>query len=122
VREGPLQRLLEESAVIRVRVGADQVDTATSLLSDMAPTVSSEPSGLAGQVWLEIRRPPEVSAEINQRLAQAGIYASGLETGSDLEAVFLSATAAAPSPSPTGPPVGWGQAGPLGPPPSAGPG
>ena len=67
---------------------------------------------------------------MNRALAEAGIYASGLETGSDLESLFLELTAGADAPGaatqtrrrfggssgpsgPPGPPVAlpgdWGQ-------------
>ncbi len=35
---------------------------------------------------------PGRAAEINRALAEAGIYASGLEPGSDLETLFLEIT------------------------------
>ena len=35
---------------------------------------------------------PGRASEVNRALAEAGIYASGLEPGSDLESVFLELT------------------------------
>ena len=43
--------------------------------------------------WLSIALDPSRAAEVNRALATAGIYASGLETGSDLEKLFLELTA-----------------------------
>ena len=42
--------------------------------------------------WLEVRTDGSRSAELNQVLAQAGVYASRLEPGSDLESLFLELT------------------------------
>jgi hypothetical protein len=36
--------------------------------------------------------PPRRAAELNQALSEAGIFASGLEPGSDLETIFLEIT------------------------------
>ena len=48
-----------------------------------APGAVRPVAGEAG--WLSVHIPPDRSAEVNRALAAAGIYASGLETGSDLE-------------------------------------
>ncbi|MDQ6793281.1 MAG: hypothetical protein M3067_00375, partial [Chloroflexota bacterium] len=37
------------------------------------------------------------ASEVNRALAQAGIYASGIDTGSDLEALFLELTGGEPA-------------------------
>ncbi len=109
VREGPLTDLLAEGAHIRVLVAADEVGAAMARLGDLGPRAIADPRTPA-QVWLEVRRPPEMAGEINRRLAEAGIYASGLESGSDLEAIFLAATAIVPPPgAQAGPPPGWNQ-------------
>jgi hypothetical protein len=42
--------------------------------------------------WIIVRAKPELASVINRTLAEGGIYASGLETGSDLEQIFLSLT------------------------------
>jgi hypothetical protein len=50
------------------------------------------------------------AAEVNRALTKAGIYASGLEAGSDLESLFLQLTAPPePPPKPTRPGAvpGW---------------
>jgi len=68
--------------------------------------------------WLAIRLDPSRAAEVNRALATAGIYASGLETGSDLESLFLELTRSEQPTSHEGTmsgPVGGGQAGASGP-------
>ncbi|MFI5226877.1 MAG: ATP-binding cassette domain-containing protein [Candidatus Limnocylindrales bacterium] len=77
--------------------------------------------------WLVVRLGRERAMEVNRTLAEAGIYASGLETGSDLESLFLELTTGVDAPGaatqtrrrfggssgPPGPPVAlpgdWGQ-------------
>ncbi len=63
--------------------------------------------------WLQVAFDPARIGEISRALAEGGIYATGLEAGSDLETVFLQLThGAQPAPppgvaapgSPTGPP------------------
>ena len=49
--------------------------------------------------WLTARIAADRAAEVNRALADAGIYASGLEAGSDLESLFLQLTAP-PAPPP----------------------
>jgi hypothetical protein len=40
---------------------------------------------------------PARAVEVNRALAEAGIYASGLEPGSDLESLFLEITGGGPN-------------------------
>ncbi len=49
------------------------------------------PAGDGG--WLSVRIEPDRAAEVNRALAAGGIYASGIETGSGLESLFLELTA-----------------------------
>jgi hypothetical protein len=42
--------------------------------------------------WFTVSVAPARSGEINKSLADAGIYATGLEPGSDLESIFLELT------------------------------
>ena len=46
----------------------------------------------AGDRWLAVHVEPSRASEVNQRLAGAGIFASGLESGTDLELLFLELT------------------------------
>ena len=98
VREGPIDQLLEGEGVVRVRVAASEIDAATRVLNGLA-----EPAGVAPVAgeggWLSIRIEPGRASDVNRALVLAGVYASGLETGSDLESLFLSLTAGAPTES-----------------------
>jgi ABC-2 type transport system ATP-binding protein len=117
VREGPIEQLLEGEGVIRVRVAASEVEPATRILSALAGDGSVTP--VAGdEGWLSIRLEPGRASEVNRALGQAGIYASGLETGSDLESLFLALTGGAALASNEG--TFFGPAG-ANPPPPAGP-
>jgi ABC-2 type transport system ATP-binding protein len=91
VREGPIDEMLIGEGVVRVRVAVDEIDPAKTILaalaSDGAATIVTGEDG-----WLAVRTEQGRAAEINRALATAGIYASGLETGSDLESLFLELT------------------------------
>jgi len=98
VREGQIDQLLEGEGVVRVRVAPDELESATRILHALAGDGAIAPvDGEEG--WLSIRIEPGRAAEVNRALALAGVYASGLETGSDLESLFLALTAGAPSAS-----------------------
>jgi ABC-2 type transport system ATP-binding protein len=96
VREGPMDQLLLGESVVRVRVATDEIPTASGVLSQLAPDGVNTATGEDG--WLSVRIEPDRAAEVNRALAAAGIYASGLETGSDLESLFLSLTGGAQEP------------------------
>jgi ABC-2 type transport system ATP-binding protein len=116
VREGPLAELLASQAVIHVKVRPQEADRAASLLGTLAGAsgVSIDYPAVA---WLTARLPADRAADVNEVLAKAGIFASGLEAGSDLESLFLQLTGegqAAPAPQQTPqPPPGWGGRGPA---------
>jgi len=94
VREGPMETLLEESAAVRVRVAAEEVDRARSALEALGGSDGVvESAASAGEGWLSVRVGRARAAEVNRALADAGIYASGLESDSNLEALFLELTA-----------------------------
>lgn len=90
VREGPIDQLLLGEGEVRVRVSRDQIEPASTALGALVP------GGVIGAVgddgWLAVRIDPARAADVNRALAQAGIYASGLEAGSDLESLFLELT------------------------------
>jgi ABC-2 type transport system ATP-binding protein len=90
VREGPMDELLRSESVVRVRVGAEEVTAATTILAQLAPEAATPT--MTGDGWLSVHVEPDRAAEVNRVLATAGIFASGLETGSDLESLFLSLT------------------------------
>jgi len=96
VREGPLESLLTDQGVVRVRLTVAAAERARSgrqargtvQLGD-APSVRSNDSV---DLWLTIHVEPSRAAEVNRTLAEAGIFASGLESGTDLEMLFLELT------------------------------
>jgi ABC-type multidrug transport system ATPase subunit len=113
VREGRLSDLLSEGGRVRVRVGQSQHQAAMAALQAINAPIDTRPAELANSYWIEIRIEPSRAADVNKLLAEAGIYASAVESGSDLESIFLSLTAA-PEAQPAGPQapaVGWGERG-----------
>ncbi len=89
VRAGRLDTLLAASGEIRIRVAPDDVDRATTILGGLAPVVRSNGHGPG---WLVASAALDRAAELNRALVAKGIGVTGLETGSDLEALFLSLT------------------------------
>ena len=91
VREGPIDQLLLGEGVVRVRVGRDEIDQAKGVIAALVP--AGDVTNVAGEDgWLAVRIGPDRATDVNRALAGAGIYASGLETGSDLESLFLELT------------------------------
>lgn len=93
LREGDLQQLLADAGRVKVRVAPHEMHQAAEVLRRLAPdrplygVDSGEQAG-----WFTVGTSPDRAAEINRALVEAGIYASGLEPGSDLETVFLELT------------------------------
>jgi ABC-2 type transport system ATP-binding protein len=90
VREGTMDELLRSESVVRVRVEPGEVEAATGVLGQIAPDLVTPMAGEVG--WLSVHVEPDRAVEVNRALATNGIYASRLETGSDLESLFLSLT------------------------------
>jgi ABC-2 type transport system ATP-binding protein len=93
IREGDLEKLLEDTGRVRVRVMADQMQRAGEILRQLAPDrplYGIDSGDQAG--WFTVNVVAARTTEINRALAEAGIYASGLEPGSDLETLFLEIT------------------------------
>ncbi len=90
VRAGRLEALLDTAGAIRVRVGSDSVERAMAVLGDTFGEIERTDHGAAD--WLVVHTPPDRTAEVNRTLVTAGIDVVGLETGSDLEGLFLSLT------------------------------
>jgi ABC-2 type transport system ATP-binding protein len=113
VRQGRLEELLSSGAQVRVRVRPDQVAQAVQALTATGAPV--EPDVIGGEQTgrVTVRVPAERAADVNRLLAEAGIYAAGIESTSDLESVFLSLTAGAGMDvaEAAGPPAGWGSPG-----------
>jgi ABC-2 type transport system ATP-binding protein len=99
VREGTISELLHDEGIVRVRVAPDEVERATAALAalDGAPPVEAGTDADAG--WLTVHVEPARSAAVNRALAERGLYASRIEAGSDLEALFLQLTADATPPA-----------------------
>jgi len=101
VREGPIDQLLRGEGVVRVRVAPAEVAAAAVILDGLVPDPErSKADGADG--WLSLRIEPDRATEVNRALATAGIYASGLESGSDLESLFLELTGGHASTDPEG--------------------
>ncbi len=97
VREGPLAELLAGAqALIHVKVAPREAEKARAVLQKLKGSgqVTIDYPAVA---WLTVRLQSERAGEANQALAQAGIYASGLEAGSDLESLFMQLTQPAPA-------------------------
>jgi ABC-2 type transport system ATP-binding protein len=90
VREGPIEHLLEGEGLIRVRVAPPEIEAARAVLDGIIAGTTSKVETEPG--WLSLAIQPERAAEVNRALASSGIYASGLETGNDLESLFLELT------------------------------
>jgi ABC-2 type transport system ATP-binding protein len=108
VREGPIAQMLAEGSHIRVRVLPQDVPRALALLSTLTTNLIPPPPEGPAAGWITVRLPNAQSGEVNRLLATNGIFATELEAGSDLEAVFLSLTSAPSAARPAGPPAGWG--------------
>ncbi|HEX8024783.1 MAG TPA: ATP-binding cassette domain-containing protein [Candidatus Limnocylindrales bacterium] len=93
VREGSLESLLTSEAVVRVRIPREAAAAATETLTAIGPTRPSDDAPDSGpETWLRVQVAADRAADVNRALAGAGIYASGLEAGSDLEGLFLELT------------------------------
>jgi hypothetical protein len=77
--------------VVKVGVRPELVDAAIKAIASFAPaerlTETDRDEG-----WLAIHADADCAEEVNRLLAGAGIFASGLESGSDLEMLFLQLT------------------------------
>jgi ABC-2 type transport system ATP-binding protein len=91
IREGPLKDLLAMQGVVKVRVRPDLVDGAVKTLAPLA-TAERLTETDRDEGWLAVRISADRAEEVNKTLAGAGIYASGLESGTDLEMLFLELT------------------------------
>jgi ABC-2 type transport system ATP-binding protein len=115
IREGDLGKLLDDAGRVRVRVDVAQMPQAAGILRAIAPDralYGVDAGDEAG--WFTVNVPPGRAVELNKALAEAGIYASGLQPGSDLETLFLelTGTGAVVSDRPLGSTPGPGQAAP----------
>jgi len=93
IKEGALSEMLAAAGRVRVRVARDEMARAAEILRNLAPDrplygVDGGPQ--AGT--FTVNTPAGRAGEINRALAEAGIYASALDPGSDLEQLFLQLT------------------------------
>ncbi len=97
VRQGALEEMLRQTGHVRVRVEPADSVAARALLDRAigADAVWEEAGQEEGDGWITVRVEPSRAGEVNRVLAQTGIFATGLESGSDLETLFLSLTGAA---------------------------
>lgn len=95
VREGPIQELLNSQSIVRVRVAPDDVARATATLEALGGPDSATSAAESG--WISVRATPDRAGEINRALGGAGIWATGLESGTDLERYFLELTGGEPA-------------------------
>jgi ABC-2 type transport system ATP-binding protein len=95
VREGPIQELLHAEGIVRVRVPLHEVDAATAALAALDGG-DSVTASIAEPGWLSVRIVPDRTADVNRVLGQAGIWATALESGNDLEMLFLGLTGGEP--------------------------
>jgi ABC-type multidrug transport system ATPase subunit len=93
VREAPIETLLATGGIVRVRVNADELERARPILAGFADGVAMGSLGGEDDGWLSLPGDRARAAEINRALAGAGIFASGIETDSSLESLFLELTA-----------------------------
>ena len=98
VREGSIGALLTSQGLVRVRVAAEEAGRAAAILEAFAGSGSVSASA-ADPGWLSVPVDHGRAADANRALAQAGIYASGIESGNDLESIFLQLTGGEPSPA-----------------------
>ena len=91
VREGPLKELLLMQGVVKARVRPNLVDAAIETLAPLAPTERLAETD-RDEGWLAVRIAADRAEDVSQKLAGAGIYVSGLESGNDLEMLFLELT------------------------------
>ncbi len=96
VREGPIADLLSHEGSVRLRVAAAEVAAAIATLEPVVGAGATTPEHGPDSGWLSVRFDPSRSAELNRILAGAGIFASRIEPGTTLEALFLDLTGSAP--------------------------
>ena len=109
IREGSLADLLNESGHVKVRVQELELQPAMAALGALGAPLDARPAETPGLSWIDVRTHPTRAAEVNYTLVTAGIYASAIESGSDLESIFLSLTATVATTAATG--ASWGERG-----------
>jgi ABC-2 type transport system ATP-binding protein len=106
IREGRIGELLATGASVRIRVRVDEAVQAGEVLSRIAGPEAVERRDDDGGSWFSVRVDPERGADINRALAEASVFASRLEVGTNLEDLFLGLTGD-PVSTPTDGTAGW---------------
>jgi ABC-2 type transport system ATP-binding protein len=121
LREGPLDELLRDAGQIKVRVPVSDMPRTAQILKQLTggkQLFGTDSGPEAG--WFQVAFDPGRIGDVSRALAEAGIYATGLQAGSDLETVFLQLThgaqAVAPPPGMAPPAMPPGPPSPLPPP------
>ena len=91
VREGHIESLLLGQGIVRARVSPAQVPAATRAIAALVAPDAIVPSA-DEPGWLAVHIEPERASDVTRVLAEAGIYLSAMEAGSDLESLFLELT------------------------------
>jgi ABC-2 type transport system ATP-binding protein len=91
VREGPINDLLAAEALLRVRVRPDEADRAAPALVDLVG-LGGVASILEEPGWFTVRVHPDRGDEVVKALVAADIYPLAIESGSELEELFLRLT------------------------------
>ena len=102
--------MLAEGGHVKVRVTGPELPPAMRALEVLGVAMAPRPAETPGLSWIDVRIQPTRAAEVNATLAAAGIYASAIESGSDLESIFLALTATTPEQTTTAS-AGWGERG-----------
>jgi ABC-2 type transport system ATP-binding protein len=97
VREGPIQQLLSGEGHVRARVPTADAAAAVAAAEALAGPGTVNVDGGDATALLTIRISPARSGEVNRALAEAGVFASSLEAGADLESLFLELTGDPPT-------------------------
>ena len=92
VREGPMRELLAGEGIVRLRVAPQEVPSAAAVLARFAGGDGRVEPLTTEAGWIAVHVPADRAADANRSLAEAGIYASRVDAGSDLEVLFLSLT------------------------------
>jgi ABC-2 type transport system ATP-binding protein len=95
VREGPIGDILDAEGTVRVRVTPADLERAMAVLGEQVGLAQVTRSP-AEPGWISVRTPADRIADINRTLAGADIWAIGLESGNDLEMLFLELTRGEP--------------------------
>jgi hypothetical protein len=80
-----------------VRVAPDDLMRASAVLA-VLDGPGSVTTSVAEPGWLSVRVTPDRTGDVNRVLGEAGIWATGLESGNDLEMLFLGLTGGNPVP------------------------